>query len=933
MRYRMLAACSLGLTYLACGLVGLTGLLWIDTIWEMSSDIRWVLTRYGLVLIAIAIGVSLWRRFRRETPEAVAQKIDARLENGGEFRAACDLAMRPYEMKSSLSLGMASMSVQRAFQQLKTLSPTRIAPSDCLHQPIVMLLGVLACIGGLACLTPGIAWNQIQRFLYPASDVPPYTGILIDLKADHESLRFGEDVTLYARVLQGSTESMTLVVETDKGSPQSLPMLENEPKQWMAILTRLTEPVTVFAKVGSSRSHKLNIHVEMTPQILAPEVVIKHPSYTRQSDYRGPIPEQGLAGLPGTRVQWKVSSNRPLRSGTIQLAYRDGTTSTHKLAPIESEPSTVEGEMELTQPGRYELSLEDVEGVPSTDRLGGTVTILEDHRPVVRILQPQPMSLATPDATLPVVVAAEDDYGVSAVSLYRSLNGSTSIASTQKELETSRYRGDWSLPLSTYGLEPGDEIQLFARAEDNDPSGPKGAESPITTIRIISAQDFQKMMVQQRGAESIQAKYQMARRELERLSEALREADEAARELQENPQSKESQDRYQEKLRKAEEVSKEVAKSLERLSQQAMPIDIDQELVKELQSLAESTSEMSEALKGMQRTPSSETMSEEREKLQEMLRKSQGDQKSLTENAIEPLQKMNAMIPLVAAEQRFSALAQQQRDLSERMAALRDAKSNDPAIQRRVAELESEQQQLKQELNQLLDEIEHQANQLPEDPELDSLKQTALEFANAVRSSDAMRTMAQTQQELLADHFEEAETAATKAAEILESFLSKCNSMGKEAGQQCKASFRPSAGNQGFGNSLEQMLSMMGMKPGTSGTKPGSKPGFGAGGSRGGYSMRSSTASNVGMYSTMMPAVSAPSRGNSPSGGPSVSTNPIRVGPSNGMSTTENSVAHDPTGQNWNSVPSAYREKVAEYFRSVSEKLNSSDVSKEVQQP
>ncbi len=119
------------------------------------------------------------------------------------------------------------------------------------------------------------------------------------------------------------------------------------------------------------------------------------------------------------------------------------------------------------------------------------------------------------------------------------------------------------------------------------------------------------------------------------------------------------------------------------------------------------------------------------------------------------------------------------------------------------------------------------------------------------------------------------------------------------------------------------------MKPGTSGMKPGSKPGNG----QGGYSMRSTTASNVGMYSTMMPAASAPSRGNSPTGGPSMSTNPIRLGPSNGMATTEISVTHDPTGQNWNSVPSAYREKVAEYFRSVSEKLNSSDISKEVEKP
>ena len=32
------------------------------------------------------------------------------------------------------------------------------------------------------------------------------------------------------------------------------------------------------------------------------------------------------------------------------------------------------------------------------------------------------------------------------------------------------------LPLSAYGLRPGDVIKLFARVEDNDPAGAKGSE-------------------------------------------------------------------------------------------------------------------------------------------------------------------------------------------------------------------------------------------------------------------------------------------------------------------------------------------------------------------------------------------------------------------------------------------------------------------------
>src|SRR5205085_80513 len=74
------------------------------------------------------------------------------------------------------------------------------------------------------------------------------------------------------------------------------------------------------------------------------------------------------------------------------------------------------------------------------------------------------------------------------------------------------------LQLAAYGLEPGDEIKLFARAEDNDPAGAKGAESPVATVRIISQEEFEKLVRAREGLELLQSKYQQARRRLESLA-------------------------------------------------------------------------------------------------------------------------------------------------------------------------------------------------------------------------------------------------------------------------------------------------------------------------------------------------------------------------------------------------------------------------------
>ena len=104
---------------------------------------------------------------------------------------------------------------------------------------------------------------------------------------------------------------------------------------------------------------------------------------------------------------------------------------------------------------------------------------------------------------LPVVLAAEDDYGISRIELFRSLNDSRPLPVNVpvKTPPPTRWSTTTYLPLSSYGLEPGDEIKLFAHVEDNDPAGAKGAESPVAVIRIISQGEFERMVRARQGLE------------------------------------------------------------------------------------------------------------------------------------------------------------------------------------------------------------------------------------------------------------------------------------------------------------------------------------------------------------------------------------------------------------------------------------------------
>src|SRR5262249_50933369 len=147
------------------------------------------------------------------------------------------------------------------------------------------------------------------------------------------------------------------------------------------------------------------------------------PAYTRHSPYVGPLPEGGLSGLPGTQVQVWASSNRPLSGGQMALTIGGAATQV-ALKATSTGSSEATGEVEISNSGKFELSISDIDGHRSRETFGGTITLLRDDRPFIRILEPPPISIATPDATLPIVVSGEDDYGIARVDLYRNLNDS-----------------------------------------------------------------------------------------------------------------------------------------------------------------------------------------------------------------------------------------------------------------------------------------------------------------------------------------------------------------------------------------------------------------------------------------------------------------------------------------------------------------------------
>lgn len=925
------ASRHLGLTLGVTALVFLAA-MWGDLIWEMPPIARWIITRIGPCVALTAWGLLVWGRTRDITSQVMASIVDQRASTGGEILSGWHLENSPPPKESSLTFGFAQMAIARAGERLKSLDPRALIPADSTLKAWKVCAGCLLLLGIMTVSLPSIAWNQWQRFLFPSNDIPPFTGMTIELEPSNPIVKYGDDLTVFA-ICNGTTnDRMHLQITRENGSVQTLPMLPQSPGRYQVVLTRVTEPVTLIARSGRSRSAASKLSVTMTPEIETTRVRITPPEYTKRAIYEGAIPQDGIAGLKGTEVAFSLRSNRPLKQGVMRVLYRDETSEVITLggssdANDNFASQTVVGTMVLSKPGRFSIRVLDMDDVESNDVIEGVLNITIDQRPVVRIIEPRPYSIATPTIQLPIQIAAEDDYGISSLRLYRSLNGSPATFQPFSVDGAPRQLISIALPLSNYGLQPGDELQFFARAEDNDPASPKGIESPATIVRIVSDQDFKQMIVEREGADSMTAKFEAAQRHLENLSEAMREAEEAAKAALEDPNNQEAAEAARAAVEKAQKMAQTAAEEISQLAKNQLPIDVDKELSKNLEQIAQSAKEMADQMQDMQNQmresggPSPETI----EKLAQLSQQVKGQRDDIQEQAIDPLETMQATLPLMNDQDRVSQLAQQQRDLANRMDSLRKSNpTQDEQLTRRIAELEDQQQQLRQELQNLIDDIAAHADALPQQPELEKLRQTANQFAEALKESQASDSMRDAQQKLLEDQLGDAADRAAEAAQKLEDLLQEQeqndNNMESQGQKACDAAFNPKRGRPNLGNSLNQLRNMM-KRGNRSGTRPGSQPGNGRG--NGGYSERTNGPQNVGMYGNMPQKRQSQSggRGNKKSQGVATSSSGKNADTQSVLTeSTSNAAA---SGQSANAIPSHYRAKVAEYYRQLSEKLGS----------
>ena len=912
---------------------------WVDLLVDLPPALRIVLL-LGVLATPIVVGRWFYRRSRRQSSlQQLTQRVDQVLESHGEVSAGVDLSQSQAAAGHAppLTQGLTLLAMLRAAGLLSTVAIEEAVPGTQVAKALASA-GAAACFSFLLTVSlPGLVWTETLRFLDPLGDHPSWSRLTFAISPGDIEVPYADRIDIDVQVTGPNPERVELVIERTpqpvaadrQPTPPTedreiLPMFEAGDGNWRASLAQVTSPAKYYVRSGNARSRRHQIDLIYVPEIEEVRFRIIPPAYTRRAPFEGPLPPGGLSGLPGTIVEVTAKSNRPLSGGTVQLFSEAGSNAVALLASA-NDPNVALGSFPIETAGRMELHVRDTEQRHSREPFQAPISLLADQTPFVRLLEPRAVSFATPDAVLPVMLAAEDDYGLATVELFRNLNNSSyrPQSLTIADPPPTRVNEVVMLPLSAYRLEPGDELRLFVRVTDNDPAPPvpglnatattgKGSETAVAVIQIIARSEFDRMQQTRETLETLLSKYQQAQRRVESLQEEL---EQLRKELENEPADSPLSEERQEQLEQMEQRLAAEADALEKLADHKLPFALDEELTPELQKLAKQVRDSAEAL--AKRSPS-QTGQEAREQLDQLQQELKKGEEQLQEETGPSLELLSKVFPLMENEARFGDLAGRQRDLAERLRSLRDQENPDqPAARARMRELEAEQRALREELTELTQQIRERAESLPEEEGFDELRQTALDFAEALQKSGAAGKMGEAEQGLGQFSGSTGFEAAQKAAELLESLMSKCDGMG-EAGGSCPPKFQPKHGNS-LQQTMQQLLQQMGLKPGNS---DGNGSGTGGGS---GYSASRSTSQNVGLYGSepMVDQSSAARSGppgdrNAKGARGSQDSSTDRDPRDGGLSFRRRIVSG---GSGDLAVPPRYRDRVGRYFQRLADEL------------
>ncbi|TVR51017.1 MAG: DUF4175 family protein [Puniceicoccaceae bacterium] len=326
---------------------------------------------------------------------------------------------------------------------------------------------------------PAFFNDGARKARYHAGDLLAGRSGGIEVRPGSAEVPRAGDLTIQADILRWEREARIDYYED--GERHTYPMNPAGDGELRFTLFELNEGTRYRVVTPSLRSRWYSVDTYTPPALEEYRLQAEPPAYTGQPVVSQSSPED-LRVPDGSTLRWTV---RPGPGVTVALETESGKIPFRVEA---DEPARLAWMPEVSQDWRLVLTDDAGRQVRTPPH---RVELIPDHPPTVEITSPARDLTLTPEGVLAIEGQAQDDYGLTRVSLVISKSGRERTyrviwpgGSGPPEELPLRLRPRTTLDLESLGASPGDVISYFFTATDNRRPNPQTARSEIYFIEV-----------------------------------------------------------------------------------------------------------------------------------------------------------------------------------------------------------------------------------------------------------------------------------------------------------------------------------------------------------------------------------------------------------------------------------------------------------------
>jgi len=710
---------------------------------------------------------------------------------------------------------LSERSIEQASAELRRLTFRDYFPLGVIgRQAKILFLQV--CIAGLiAALNGGAAKVILTRILLPLRDTPPYTEYVFKVTPAEPKVIYGGNAEISVDITGAPVKSQVIFYTRYRGKKHKTVCFQESAQHFAQRLEKVVSPVEFCFGTGKGRSRWQKVNLLIQPQIASASVTITPPAYAGLPKREFQAGKEEISGYRKSKVGLFLTSNRPLSGGVLTIEPKSGLRGSRQVEGTRIASDTIGFNWSLEEDAVLDVVITDISGTKNRDQFRMEQRMMPDKPPEVSITEPAGFCLATPKTAVPFSGYASDDLGLRKVELVRTVVGYRDRAlHIGPDISQSKFNFEKKLELKNLGIEPGQILEFYIEAADNNPDLTGISMSEVVRVRIISEQEYAVMMRARSTLRDFISRYQVARETVDRFKKSLEELKQAVK-----SQKKED---LEAKLEAARKAARSAASQLEKMSNDFALYDMEKSLEAKMANSADKVRQQSQRLE-QAASPYAGLQDMVQEMMDELGIEEQGfEQEGLRADQVAGI----ASVMELAAK--FKELVRQQTEIVrwlERFSL--ESKGKDAKT---LASLGARQDEIRAELVKFNKNLRDRAAELPDF--CSELQKSAQDFAAAVEKLEISDLMQKTVKSSENEDGKQTFQFATLALEKMKELMSKSGQENSPFGGMVeqKMTFQV---NEDLKSTLQQMMESL-FSGGNKGGQPGQQPGSAGGGMVGG---------------------------------------------------------------------------------------------------